>query len=121
METYNKQERRKCRRINIHYLSSPVELKINNVKETIPCVITDISSNGLGISSFKRIKQDATVYLKLHLSKFKTENIISKVIWTKEKNGIYRAGLQFINISPKDFFDIYNYVKNSITIEKKLK
>jgi c-di-GMP-binding flagellar brake protein YcgR len=119
METSNRQERRRSQRINLLHLSLPIEIKLGTEKDFIPGIVTDISTNGIGILSFKQLKLNSVVYLKLHLKKIKTGNITSKVVWLKEKDKTYRVGLQFITISPKDFFNIYNFIKTSNTNTEK--
>ncbi len=115
MEKNNRGERRKYKRIKILYLSLPIELKINNIKEKISGLISDISPKGLGILSFKRINEGSIIDLKLYLKNLKTNNIVSKVVWTKQENENFKIGLEYINISPKDFFNIYNYVQNFLS------
>ncbi len=114
MEKYLKPEtdRRKYKRLNTLHLSTPVEIFVPENKTFSLGIILDISPVGIGILSFHPLEINKTVCLKLNIKNIETGIILAHVVWIKKLHKIYRIGLQFINISAKDFFQIYKFVEN---------
>lgn len=111
---YTGPERRKYKRLNVFHLSTLVEIKTTPNDTLATGILLDISAGGIGILSFKEIPVGTIINLKLSLHNLETDNIKAKVVWTKENNKTYRIGIQFIEISKKDFEQIYNYVEEHL-------
>jgi c-di-GMP-binding flagellar brake protein YcgR len=107
---YTGPERRKYKRLKVFHLSVPIVLKANTEGLSIPGILLDISAGGIGILTFKEIPVNTVVNLQINLHYIKTDIIKAKVVWIKQLDKTYRAGLQFIEISKKDFEQISNYV-----------
>jgi c-di-GMP-binding flagellar brake protein YcgR len=107
---YTGPERRKYKRLKVFHLSVPIVLKTNTEGLSIPGILLDISAGGIGILTFKEIPVNTVVNLQINLNYIKTDIIKAKVVWIKQLDKTYRAGLQFIEISKKDFEQISNYV-----------
>jgi c-di-GMP-binding flagellar brake protein YcgR len=107
---YTGPERRKYKRLKVFHLSVPIVLKTNTEGLSIPGILLDISAGGIGILTFKEIPVNTVVNLQINLHYIKTDIIKAKVVWIKQLDKTYRAGLQFIEISKKDFEQISNYV-----------
>jgi c-di-GMP-binding flagellar brake protein YcgR len=88
----------------------PIVLKTNIEGLSIPGILLDISAGGIGILTFKEIPVNTVVNLQINLHYIKTDIIKAKVVWIKQLDITYKAGLQFIEISKKDFEQISNYV-----------
>ncbi len=111
---YTGPERRKYKRLKIFHLSIPIVLKTNTEDLSFPGILLDISANGIGILTFKEIPVNTIVNLQINLHQIKTDCIKAKVVWTKQLDKTYRAGLQFIEISKKDFEQISDYVEQHL-------
>jgi c-di-GMP-binding flagellar brake protein YcgR len=107
---YTGPERRKYKRLKVLHLSVPIVLKTNIEGLSIPGILLDISAGGIGILTFKEIPVNTVVNLQINLHYIKTDIIKAKVVWIKQLDKTYKAGLQFIEISKKDFEQISNYV-----------
>jgi c-di-GMP-binding flagellar brake protein YcgR len=107
---YTGPERRKYKRLKVLNLSVPIVLKTNIEGLSIPGILLDISAGGIGILTFKEIPVNTVVNLQINLHYIKTDIIKAKVVWIKQLDITYKAGLQFIEISKKDFEQISNYV-----------
>jgi len=107
---YTGPERRKYKRLKVFHLSVPIVLKTNTEGLSIPGILLDISAGGIGILTFKEIPVNTVVNLQINLHYIKTDIIKAKVVWIKQLDKTYRAGVQFIEISKKDFEKISNYV-----------
>jgi len=107
---YTGPERRKYKRLKVFHLSVPIVLKTNTEGLSIPGILLDISAGGIGILTFKEIPVNTVVNLQINLHYIKTDIIKAKVVRIKQLDKTYRAGVQFIEISKKDFEKISNYV-----------
>lgn len=111
---YTGPERRKYKRLKVLNLSVPIVLKTNIEGLSIPGILLDISAGGIGILTFKEIPVNTVVNLQINLHYIKTDIIKAKVVWIKQLDITYKAGLQFIEISKKDFEQISNYVEQHL-------
>ncbi len=107
---YTGPQRRKYKRLKVFHLAVPIQLQIDERNLAIPGILLDISAGGIGILCFKEIPINTIVNLQIALHHIKTDTIKAKVVWVKQMDNTYRMGLQFIEISKKDFEQISNYV-----------
>ncbi len=116
METNNREtrkqivEKRKNKRLDAFHLDLPVEIKLNNENSAVPGILLDISTQSIGLLSFKEIKPDTILSFSLNLQNVKTGNIKARVIWVKEMGNTYRLGLEFIDISQNDIKKISDFI-----------
>lgn len=111
---YQNTERRKYKRLNVYHLLQPIQIKTSKENISIAGILLDISAGGIGILSFKEIPLETITELTINLHNIKTDIIKARVVWVKSQEKIYRIGLQFIEISKKDFIQISNFVNSHL-------
>lgn len=109
-------ERRQYKRLNIYHMSVPIRIKTNH--DVIPGILLDISPVGVGLLIFKKISLGTIVELSISLNNLNTDIIKAQVIWIKSSEKTYRLGLKFIEISRKDFDNIFNFVEQHLKEDK---
>lgn len=119
MERYNKPkytetERRQYKRLNVYHMSTPIKIKTKNEEILVPGILLDISAGGVGLLMFKEIPLGSIVELSIGLNNLSTDIIKAKVVWVKASEKTYRLGLKFIEISKKDFENIFNFVEQHL-------
>ncbi|MCX7910885.1 MAG: PilZ domain-containing protein [Endomicrobia bacterium] len=111
---YQNTERRKYKRLNVYHLLQPIQIKTSKENISIAGILLDISAGGIGILSFKEIPVETITELTINLHNIRTDIIKARVVWVKSQEKIYRIGLQFIEISKKDFIQISNFVNSHL-------
>ncbi|MEA2083814.1 MAG: PilZ domain-containing protein [Thermodesulfobacteriota bacterium] len=99
-------ERRKHKRFPVvKRLSEPVDIFIappDAVAETaIPGVIVDISACGMRLITFAPIDENLVLSLNMDLPAIGRTEMDAKVVWTRQKRGVYEIGMEFIKIPEK--------------------
>ncbi len=111
---YTGAERRQYKRLNVYHMSVPIRIKTKHDDFLAPGILLDISAGGVGLLIFKEIPLGAVVELSISLNNLNTDIIKAQVVWVKSSEKTYRLGLKFIEISKKDFDNIFNFVEQHL-------
>ena len=97
-------ERRKHKRFPVvKKLSETVDISVvspdqQGAEITMPGVIVDISSGGMRLITFAPINENSGLSLNMDLPAIGKAEMDAKVVWTRQKRGIYEIGMEFIKI-----------------------
>jgi hypothetical protein len=83
-------------------------------EEPLELMLINVSIGGLGIISERLFEKDTTMILNLTLEGESYKKVAAKVMWTMEKGGKFRHGMEITNISGR-LFSHLNRLDNSIT------
>lgn len=96
-------ERRKHKRFPVvKRLSEPVDIFVESPDQgdeiAMPGVIVDISVGGMRLITFAPIDENSALSLNMDLPAIGRAEMDAKVVWTRQKRGVYEIGMEFIKI-----------------------
>lgn len=110
--------KRKSKRISyyskIYCSKSMSEGKAEEFEEPVEMTLHDVSSGGLGVICDRLFERDSVLVLAITLEDVCYEKVTAKVMWTIKKEGLYRHGLEIMNLSGKLYRHL-SRLDNSIT------